>query len=85
MTMPQPPGRQATREDITRILGELDEARIAAILATGASAAELEEAAAWMAGESDMMGAELERPLAGVVARVCEILATDEELPEDRA
>jgi hypothetical protein len=73
------------REDISRILGELDEARIAALVATGASVAEVEEAAAWMAGESDVMGAELERPLAGVVAQLCAILAADEELPEDRA
>jgi hypothetical protein len=84
MTSPQPPGGRPTPEDVTHILGELDEARIAAILATGASVAELEEAAAWMAGESDVMGSELERPLAGVVAQVCEILAADEELPEDR-
>jgi hypothetical protein len=83
MTSPQPPGRQLTPEDVTHILGELDEARIAAILASGANAEEIEEAAAWMSGESDVMG-ELERPLAGVVAQVCEILSADEELQEDR-
>ena len=38
---------------------------------------------AWASGESDVMG-DLERPLAGVVAQLYDILMTGEEFPEDR-
>jgi hypothetical protein len=69
--------RRASGRDLT----SLTEALVAG--QGEASGTELEEAAAWMSGESDVMG-ELERPLAGVVAQVCEILSADEELPEDR-
>jgi hypothetical protein len=72
-----------TPQDVRDIAGDLDDAKIAAILATGANAEQLEEAMAWAPGESDVMG-DLERPLAGVVARVYDILMTGEEFPEDR-
>jgi hypothetical protein len=72
-----------TPQDVRDIVGDLDDAKVAAILATGANAEQLEEAMAWASDESDVMG-ELERPLAGVVARLYEILMTGEEFPEDR-
>jgi hypothetical protein len=72
-----------TPQDIKDIVGDLDDARIAAILATDATVKELEEAAAWVSGESDVMG-DLERPLEGVVARLYDILMTGEEFLEDR-
>ena len=75
--------RSLTPQDIKDIVGDLDDARIAAILATDATVKELEEAAAWVSGESDVMG-DLERPLEGVVARLYDILMTGEGFLEDR-
>jgi len=82
MKVPEHKPRHLTPQDVRHILGDLDDAKIAAILATDATSEELEEAAAWASGESDVMG-ELERPLEGVVATVYDILMTGEEL-EDR-
>jgi hypothetical protein len=72
-----------TPQVVRDIAGDLDDAKIAAVLATGASAEQLEEAIAWASGDSDVMG-DLERPLAGVVVRLYDILMTGEELPEHR-
>jgi hypothetical protein len=71
-----------TPQDVRDIVGALDDAKIAAILATSANTEELEEAMAWASGESDVMG--LERPLASVVGQLYDILMTGEEFPEDR-
>jgi len=69
-------------EDVARITGPIDAEKIAQILAARPTAVELEEAVAWAAGESDVMG-ELERPLTGTVARLYDILTVEEGL-EDR-
>jgi hypothetical protein len=73
----------ATLHEITELLGDLEAAKAEAILATGATVPEIEEAQAWAAGESDVMGGELARPLSGAVAAVYEILST-EQPPDDR-
>ena len=72
----------AKLHEITELLGDIEAAKAEAILATGATVAEIEEAQAWAAGESDVMGAELERPLSGAVAAVYEILSTEEPLDD---
>lgn len=71
-----------TREDLRRILGDLHDAKTTAILALDPTIAQLEEAALWLAGAGDPL-AEAGRPLAGVAARICDILAAAEE--EDTA
>jgi hypothetical protein len=71
--------RPATLTDIREIVGDLEAAKLEAILAVGATPGQIEEAMAWAAGESDVMGGELARPLAGPAAAVYEILAS--ELP----
>lgn len=76
--------RPATLAEIHELVGELEAAKLEAILATGATAGQIEEAMAWAAGESDVMGGELERPLAGPVAAVYEILASELPPLEDR-
>jgi hypothetical protein len=76
--------RPATLAEIRAIVGDLEAAKLEAILATGASPGQIEEAMAWAAGESDVMGGELERPLAGPVAAVYEILASELPPLEDR-
>ncbi len=73
----------ATHDEIMRAVGALSDAKVAAIEATGASLIEIEEAVAWVGGESDVMGKQ-RIPLTGVVAAVSEILTTDEELDEAR-
>lgn len=70
--------RPATLHEIREIVGDIEAAKLEAILATGATPAQIEQALAWAAGETDVMG-DLERPLTGPVAAVYEILAS--ELP----
>jgi hypothetical protein len=72
----------AKLHEIVALLGDVEATKAEAILATGATLAEIEEAQAWVAGETDVMG-DLERPLGGTVAAVYEILST-EEPPDDR-
>jgi len=76
---------KVTSDDVRRLFGDIGDQRIAAILATGAGHEELEEAAAWLALEDDVMG-EMERPLTGAAAEVYEIVASDPALlPDDDA
>jgi hypothetical protein len=74
---------KATAGDAVEILGALPDERIAAILATGVTVRQLEEAAAWAAGESDVMG-HMRRPVSGPVAAVYDILTANEAYAEDR-
>lgn len=76
--------RPATLAEIREMVGDVEAAKLEAILATGATPGQIEEAMAWAAGESDVMGAELERPLSGPVAAVYEILASELPPLEDR-
>jgi hypothetical protein len=76
--------RPATLAEIREMVGDLEAAKLEAILATGATPGQIEEAMAWAAGESDVMGGELERSLAGPVADVYEILASELPPLEDR-
>jgi hypothetical protein len=72
----------ATLHQITELLGDLEAAKAEAILGTGATVPEIEQAQAWAAGESDVMGGELARPLSGAVATVYEILSTEQPLDD---
>jgi hypothetical protein len=74
MTKPHEEDR-ATLHQIREMVGDNEDDKLEAILATGATLAEIEEALAWAAGESDVMG-DLERPLVGRVAGVYEIVVT---------
>jgi hypothetical protein len=73
------PFRAATLGEIRAIVGELEDAKFEAILATGVTPAELEQALAWAEGESDVMG-EMERPLEGRVAAAYAVLITEAPL-----
>ncbi len=73
------------RADVVRMFGDIEDHKIVEILATGASASELEEAAAYLVREDDVMG-ELRRPLTGRAARVYEIVHREpDEVDEDSA
>ncbi len=65
------------------IVGELSDARVAAIQKTGASIEELEEAAALAAGESDVVGQEGHRA-SRVVAELYDILMPEPDEETER-
>lgn len=67
-----------TREDVIGILGPVDDDVIVAVLATGATTEELEEAFAWLNAD-DVLGRQLHRQPSGRVAELCEILQPAEE------
>lgn len=75
-----------TADQVLALCGDILDWKVAAIIATGASTRELEEAIAWAAGENDLL-LEERRTLAGTPALVYDILASDEDYPggDDRA
>ena len=72
-----------TRDDITRLFGDLTDHKVVEIMETGADIEQLEEAAAWLAGESDVMGEE-RHPLTGASEQVYQILTRDEQFAPER-
>ncbi len=69
-------------DDVVQLVGDLEDAKVAEILAISPTLEELEEAVAWAEAESDVMG-ELEKSLSGPAARVYEILMTRKDFGED--
>jgi hypothetical protein len=81
--MPGGPG-PVTAADVVRLCGQIDDAKLAAIVAAQPTAAELEEAVAWLAGEGEPL-AKAARPLVGKTAVVYAILESDLGEPDERA
>ncbi len=77
-------GQTLTYRDVVSVTGQVSDAKIARIIATGVTRAELEEALAYAMGEDDVMG-KLRKPAIGRVAAVYEILMADEPFQEDEA
>ena len=69
--------RPLSHEDVTGVVGALDDDKIAAIIATGATMEDLVEAYAWASDETDAL-ADSEKSLSGTVAEVYDILISDE-------
>jgi hypothetical protein len=69
--------KAATRDDVKRILGDLDETKMLPILALRPTVADIEEASIWLAGDADVFGAA--EPLKGVASQIVTILRADEE------
>src|SRR5215813_1912797 len=63
-------------DGVRKIVGRIRDDRITAILATGATAAQVTEAFTWLTSD-EYLGGGLQRPLNGVVAEVYEILKPD--------
>jgi transposase len=84
MTFQGSASQALTRNRVVSMVGHLEDAKIAAILATRATVRDLEEAIAWARAESDVMG-ELEKRLDEPAAQVYRILMTSEEPEPDRA
>lgn len=74
--------RPETSEDVKRLFPGLSDKALVDILALGPDAEALEEAAAWLAQESDVMGDE-RKALSGVAAAVYEIVVQDEVAPDE--
>jgi hypothetical protein len=74
--------RPAASTDIRQILGDLDDVRIAEILALRPSLADLEDVAVCMAGDHDVL-AKSGHHVPVTAARIIELLA-DEEQGSDR-
>lgn len=69
---------KAGHSDLTRILGDLDDAQIVEILELHPTLNEVEQAALWVAGEGDVVARE-GLTLTGVVAEIVDIVTADEE------
>jgi hypothetical protein len=74
--------KRITRADAVRAIGRNNEAAIAEIIGTGATADELTEARAWMANDEPMLNTG--RPLAqGRVRQIVDILSEIEAAEEE--
>ncbi len=65
------------RDDVIGVVGQIDDDKIAGIIATGATMEQLVEAYAWTADETDAL-ADAEKSLSGTVAEVYDILTADD-------
>ena len=72
-----------TSADIRHLFGDIDDHRIAEIVESEATISELEEVAAHLASETDVMG-EMERPLTGRALRIYELLRAEDDWLEPR-
>lgn len=79
----QQPDMPVTRDQVIEICGRLDDMKIASIIGTGATTAELMEARTWMVSD-DYLGEALQRPVSGRVAKLVELLKADEAEWDDR-
>jgi hypothetical protein len=68
------------REEMTRILGDIDDVKVVEILALSRSVDDIEEAAAWRSGNRDVLARD-GRTLSSATSAIVELLATDEEEP----
>jgi hypothetical protein len=67
--------------DVRRILGELEDTKVAEILSLGPTVADLEDVAVCMAGDHDVL-AKSGHHVPVTAARIIELLAEDEAEPE---
>jgi hypothetical protein len=74
-------GQLATHDDLVHVLGEIDVAKAADILALRPTLAELVEAGTRLTGDETAAGPEPHQPK-GTVAEILNILAVEEEADE---
>jgi hypothetical protein len=65
-----------SRADVANLVGELDDSVISAILGTGATYLEIEEAVRWATGDAEQLGKE-RHGLTAAAAAVHDILTAD--------
>jgi len=73
----------ASAEEVKRILGELDEAKLLDIVALRPSVRDVEQASLWLAGDPDVFGAG--QPLPTTAGDIVAILTADEDEEEGPA
>ena len=71
-----------SKDEVVRLVGDVADETVIAIIATGASAEEIEAAVQWYASADDVMG-KSGKSLTGPAAAVYDILAA-EEAEDDR-
>jgi hypothetical protein len=69
--------RPATITDIRQILGDVDDAAIAEIMALRPSTRDVEDASLWLAGDPDVFGAR--PPIKGTASKIVSIIAAIDE------
>jgi len=67
----------AAPDDVRRILGTLDDAKLVDIMALRPTILDVEEASLWLAGDADIFGAG--QPLKPMAGEIVAILTADEE------
>ena len=77
MEKPNSGGKAATNTDVTGILGPIDSDKLLQILSLHPTVAEVEEAAMWLSGDSDVFGAN--PSIKGNVSDIVTILTIEEE------
>lgn len=73
----------ASIDDLKRILGDLDDAKLLDIMTLRPTILDLEEASMWLASDVDVFGAG--RPLQRVAGDIVEILTADDDEEPPRA
>ncbi len=67
----------ASAEDVRRILGEVDDAKVIDIMALHPTVRDVELASMWLAGDADVFGAG--QPLPELAGEIVALLTADEE------
>jgi hypothetical protein len=67
----------ATHEDVKAVLGDMDDAKVVAIIALRPTVADIEHASIWLAGDADVFGAG--QPLKDVAGQIVTLLTEDEQ------
>lgn len=67
----------ATHEDITSILGNIDQAKLLEIISLQPTIADIEQASLWLSGDADVFGAT--PPVKGKASDIITILTENEE------
>ncbi len=68
---------QASADDVRRILGEVDTAKLLDIIGLRPNLLDVEQACMWLAGDTDVFGAG--QPLPGTAGSIVAILTADED------
>lgn len=74
-------GTDLSADDLKRILGEIEDAKVLEILNLNPTEVDLEEAAEWAVGDGDIIDRQ-GHPLTGKAARIFDILMRDGEADE---
>ena len=77
MNAARPTNTAITKQDVSRICGDLTDLKIAELMASGASISELEKASAWVSNQENL-GDDRIIP-EGQIGALCEILIADDE------